>query len=94
MHIPYLEQPSATYEHLRRARTVKMYKVGVQGDSGKHMVRPMQQWFRDLMSPIFLKLFANPKASKWMYSYRVDWETPVVLTQDPASTTTREIRSR
>jgi 2-polyprenyl-6-methoxyphenol hydroxylase-like FAD-dependent oxidoreductase len=92
--IPNLEQAFATYEQLRRARTVKMYKVGVQGDSGKHMVRPMQQWFRDLMSPIFLKLFANPKASNWMYSYRVDWDTPVVLTQDPASTGTREIRSQ
>ena len=26
------EEAFATYEHLRRARTVKMYKVGVQGD--------------------------------------------------------------
>ena len=75
--IPDVEQAFATYEHLRRPRTVKMYQVGVQGDSGKHMVRPMQQWFRDLVSPIFLKLFASPKASNWMYSYRVDWDTPI-----------------
>lgn len=77
--IPDVERAFATYEHLRRARTVKMYQVGVQGDSGKHMVRPMQQWFRDLMSPIFLKLFASPKASNWMYSYRVDWDTPITM---------------
>ncbi len=75
--IPDLEQTLATYEHLRRERAIKMYKVGVQGDSGKHMVRPIQQWFRDLLSPIFLKLFASPKASNWMYSYRVDRDTPI-----------------
>jgi 2-polyprenyl-6-methoxyphenol hydroxylase-like FAD-dependent oxidoreductase len=75
--IPDLEQAFVTYEHLRRERTTKMFEVGERGDSGKHIIRPMQQWFRDLTTPIFLKLFANPKASDWMYSYRVDWDTPV-----------------
>jgi 2-polyprenyl-6-methoxyphenol hydroxylase-like FAD-dependent oxidoreductase len=82
--IPDLEQAFATYEQLRRERTVKMYEVGERGDSGKHMMKPMQQWFRDLTTPIFLKLFANPKASDWMYSYRVDWDAPVTA-QTPAS---------
>jgi hypothetical protein len=44
----------------------------------------MQQWFRDLTTPIFLKLFANPKASDWVYSYRVDWDEPI-RTSAPAS---------
>ncbi|MEO8956049.1 MAG: FAD-dependent monooxygenase [Ktedonobacteraceae bacterium] len=87
--IPDLEQALVTYEHLRRERAIKMYKVGVQGDSGKHMVRPMQQWFRDLVSPLFLKLFASPKASDWMYSYRVDWDTPITA-HTPASIESRE----
>jgi 2-polyprenyl-6-methoxyphenol hydroxylase-like FAD-dependent oxidoreductase len=76
-YIPDLEQAFATYEHLRRERTVKVFDVGQRGDSGKHVVRPMQQWFRDVTTPVFLKLFANPKASDWMYSYRVDWETKI-----------------
>ncbi len=75
--IPKLEQAFATYEHLRRERTAKIYQLGVNGDRGKHMVRPMQVWFRDLTAPIFLKLFANEKASSWIYSYRVDWEMKV-----------------
>ena len=75
--IPDVKQAFATYEHLRRERTVKMYEVGERGDSGKYVTQPMKQWFRDLMTPIFLKLFANPKASDWMYSYRVDWNTKV-----------------
>ena len=75
--IPDMEQAFVTYEHLRRERTVKMYEVGERGDSGKYVTQPIQQWFRDIMTPIFLKLFANPKASDWMYSYRVNWNTKV-----------------
>lgn len=72
---PDLEQAFTSFEHQRRERTSKMYEVGERGDSGKHIVNPMKQWFRDLTTPIFLKLFANPKASDWMYSYRIDWGT-------------------
>jgi 2-polyprenyl-6-methoxyphenol hydroxylase-like FAD-dependent oxidoreductase len=75
--IPDLEQAFTSYEHLRRERTTKMFEVGEHGDSGKHETRPMQQWFRDLLTPIFLKLFANPKASDWMYSYRINWDEKV-----------------
>jgi 2-polyprenyl-6-methoxyphenol hydroxylase-like FAD-dependent oxidoreductase len=75
--IPNLDQAFTTYEHFRRERTTKMFEVGKNGDSGKYAIRPMQQWFRDLTTPIFLKLFANPKASDWMFSYRVNWDTKV-----------------
>lgn len=75
--IPDLEHAFATYEHLRRERTTKMFEVGAKGDAGKHETRPTQQWFRDLLTPIFLKLFANPKASDWMYSYRINWDEKV-----------------
>jgi len=26
--------------------------------------------------PLFLKLFANPAALDWVYSYQVDWDEP------------------
>jgi 2-polyprenyl-6-methoxyphenol hydroxylase-like FAD-dependent oxidoreductase len=72
-----LEQAGLIYEQLRRERTGKMYEVGERGDAGKYVVEPLKQWFRDLTTPIFLKLFANPKASDWMYSYRLDWDEPI-----------------
>lgn len=75
--IPDLEQAFATYELLRRDRTRKMFDVGERGDSGKYVLEPMKQWFRDLTTPIFLKLFANPRASDWMYSYRIAWDTKI-----------------
>lgn len=91
--IPDLEQAFATYEHLRRARTIKMHAVGKQGDSGKHMIRPVQQWFRDLMTPIFLKLFANEKASAWIYSYRVDWDTKIATVAPVVSSGRETLKS-
>jgi 2-polyprenyl-6-methoxyphenol hydroxylase-like FAD-dependent oxidoreductase len=75
--IPELEHAFATYEQLRRERTEKVYEVGERGDSAKFLTSPLQRLYRDLTTPIFLKLFANPKASEWIYSYSVDWDTPV-----------------
>lgn len=75
--IPDLEQAFGTYEQLRRERTVKMFELGQRSDSGKFATGWLQQCFRNLTTPIFLKLFANPKASDWIYSYRVDWGAPM-----------------
>jgi 2-polyprenyl-6-methoxyphenol hydroxylase-like FAD-dependent oxidoreductase len=72
-----LEQAFEAYEHLRRERTEKMFDLGQRSDSGKFVTHPLQQWFRDVTTPVFLRLFANPKASDWIYSYRVDWDTPI-----------------
>lgn len=76
--IPDLEQAFAAYEQARRERTTKMFDLGQRGDSGKFVTGSARQWFRDLTTPIFLKLFANPKASNWIYSYQVDWDMPTV----------------
>jgi len=75
--IPDLESAFATYEHLRRERTTRIYQVGLNGDKGKHMVQPFQVWLRDLITPFMLKLFANEKASRWVYSYQIDWDEKV-----------------
>lgn len=79
--IPDLERAFTTFEHLRRQRTEKMYEVGERGDSGKHVIQPVKQWFRDLTTPIFLNLFANEKASAWMYDYRVNWNERVTASE-------------
>ncbi len=83
--IPDVEQAFGTFEQLRRERTAKMFELGQRSDSGKFVTRPMQQWFRDLTTPIFLKLFANPKASDWIYSYKVNWGEPVSVQADGSS---------
>jgi len=67
----------ATYEHLRRARVEHVVKYGRSTGQAKIMTHPIQVWFRDRLAPFFLKLFANPKALDWVYSYQVDWNAPV-----------------
>ena len=42
----------------------------------KVLTNPIQVAFRDRLMPSFLKLFANPAALDWVYSYRVDWDEP------------------
>ena len=41
------------------------------------MTHPIQVWFRDRLTPFFLKHFANPAALDWVYSYQTDWDEPV-----------------
>ena len=73
----------ATYERLRRARVEHMVKYGRSLGQAKIMTNPIQVWFRDLLMPFFLKHFANPAALDWVYSYKVDWDTPAEGTPDP-----------
>ena len=75
--IPDLSQAFATYEQLRRARVERMVKHGRNAGQGKVITNPIAVWFRDLLTPFFLKLFANPAALDWVYSYTVDWEEKV-----------------
>jgi 2-polyprenyl-6-methoxyphenol hydroxylase-like FAD-dependent oxidoreductase len=72
-----LSQAFATYERLRRERVERMVRYGRSAGQGKVMTNAIQVWFRDLLTPFFLKLFANPAALDWGYSYKVDWDEPV-----------------
>jgi 2-polyprenyl-6-methoxyphenol hydroxylase-like FAD-dependent oxidoreductase len=75
--IPRLEQAFATFEGMRRARVERTVKWARSLGGLKSASNPIQVWFRDLMLPILLKLFANPTALDWIYGYNVDWETPL-----------------
>jgi hypothetical protein len=57
-----------------------MVKHGRNAGQGKVITNPIAVWFRDLLTPFFLKLFANPAALDWVYSYTVDWEEKVQAT--------------
>lgn len=72
-----LPQAFATYERLRRARVERMVQYGRSLSRQKVLTNPIQVEFRDRLMPIFLKLFANPAALEWIYSYQVDWDEPV-----------------
>jgi 2-polyprenyl-6-methoxyphenol hydroxylase-like FAD-dependent oxidoreductase len=78
--IPDLSQAFANYEQLRRARVERMVKHGRNAGQGKVITNPIAVSFRDLLTPFFLKLFANPAALDWVYSYKVNWDEKVHAT--------------
>jgi 2-polyprenyl-6-methoxyphenol hydroxylase-like FAD-dependent oxidoreductase len=67
----------ATYERLRRERVERMVRHGRNVGQAKVMTHPIQVWLRDMSMPLIFKLFANPAALDWIYSYQVDWDEPV-----------------
>ncbi len=78
--IPELEQAFATYERLRRERVERMVQYAHSLGSWRAMTNPIQVWFWELLMPFFLKRSANPTATDWVYSFKVDWDAPVEAT--------------
>jgi 2-polyprenyl-6-methoxyphenol hydroxylase-like FAD-dependent oxidoreductase len=75
--IPEVEQAFATYERLRRERVERVVQYGRSLGSWRVMTNPIQVWFWELLMPFFLKRSANPNATDWVYSFKVDWDAPV-----------------
>jgi 2-polyprenyl-6-methoxyphenol hydroxylase-like FAD-dependent oxidoreductase len=82
--IPEWEQAFATYERLRRERVERVVQYARSLGSWRVMTNAIQVWFWELLMPLFLKRSVNPTALDWLYSYQVDWETPVEGTADPS----------
>jgi FAD-dependent urate hydroxylase len=76
--LPVLEDAFAAYERLRRERAERVVKFARARGNNKAVSNPIARWFRDLLTPVFLKAFANSSSFGWFYSYSVDWETPVM----------------
>lgn len=70
-------QAFATYERLRRTRVERAVQYGRRLGQSKVITNPIQVRMRDLMTPFFLKHFANPAALDWVYSYHVNWDERV-----------------
>ena len=66
----------ATYERLRRTRVERVVAYSARVGQTKS-VGAVGRWFRDLLMPLALKLFANPNAQAWLYAYHIDWSERV-----------------
>jgi FAD-dependent urate hydroxylase len=66
----------ATYERLRRPRVEKVVAYSKTLSNSK-TAGPVARVFRDLMMPVALKLFANPKSHAWLYTHHIDWTEKV-----------------
>ncbi|MEJ3746856.1 FAD-dependent monooxygenase [Actinomycetes bacterium KLBMP 9797] len=61
-----------TYEQLRRPRVEKVVAYSKTLSNSK-TAGPVARVFRDLMMPVALRLFANPKSHAWIYGHHIDW---------------------
>jgi 2-polyprenyl-6-methoxyphenol hydroxylase-like FAD-dependent oxidoreductase len=71
---PSVSDAFATYEGLRRQRVERIVATGARGSSAK-APGPVGRVLRDLMVPIFLRVFANERAMRWIFDYQVELET-------------------
>lgn len=69
-------QALALYEQIRRSRVERAVawsaRVGKTKTPG-----PVGRWLRDLLMPVGLRLFANPKAQAWLYAQHIAWDEHV-----------------
>jgi 2-polyprenyl-6-methoxyphenol hydroxylase-like FAD-dependent oxidoreductase len=85
--LPERELALPTYERLRRERVERVVQYGHSLGSWRPMTSPIQGWFWERLTPLFLKRSANPTALDWLYSYQVDWNAQAAVTV-PASVRT------
>jgi 2-polyprenyl-6-methoxyphenol hydroxylase-like FAD-dependent oxidoreductase len=75
---PDINAAYTAYERLRRPRVEKVVAYSKTLSNSK-TAGPVARILRDLMMPVALKLFANPKTHAWMYTHHIDWNERVVL---------------
>ncbi|NVB85646.1 MAG: FAD-dependent monooxygenase [Kofleriaceae bacterium] len=63
----------ARYENARRARVERVVRYSNR-IGGTKIAGPVGRWFRDLLMPAALKLFASGKSHAWLYRHHIDWE--------------------
>jgi FAD-dependent urate hydroxylase len=68
---PNLDQATATYEQLRRARAEKVVAFARRQGNGKAAPNQFARRMRDLFLPVALRLLDNSRQLDWLYGYRV-----------------------
>ncbi len=75
-----LDEPAAAfarYEALRRPRAEKIVAVGRKRGEYKALKSRAAVWFRDLVMPVALRVFARESAMSWLFDYTIPWDERV-----------------
>lgn len=73
--LPTLETAFATFQSLRQDRVKKIVREARKVGDNKTAPNKIQQFFRDLLLPFFVKIEA--KKMDWVYSYKVVWNEKI-----------------
>jgi 2-polyprenyl-6-methoxyphenol hydroxylase-like FAD-dependent oxidoreductase len=66
------EQAFVAYERARRQRVERVVRYSRRVGSSK-VAGPVMRFFRDLIMPLGLRLYANSNAHAWLYRYHLEW---------------------
>lgn len=66
----------AAYERIRRERVERVVRYSARVGSTK-VPGAIGRFFRDLMMPIALRLFASSSAHAWLYRHHIEWNEAV-----------------
>ncbi len=66
----------ASYQGLRADRVKKIHASAKRVNNSK-AAGPVGRVFRDLLTPVFLKVMASPKSLQWLHGHHIDFEAPV-----------------
>jgi 2-polyprenyl-6-methoxyphenol hydroxylase-like FAD-dependent oxidoreductase len=70
-----LETAFKLFEKLRQDRVKKIVASARKVGDNKTVPNKFQQFFRDLLLPVFVKMEA--KKMNWVFSYKVDWHKKI-----------------
>jgi 2-polyprenyl-6-methoxyphenol hydroxylase-like FAD-dependent oxidoreductase len=71
----------AAYQRLRQPRAERMVGYAQQINKRKRIsTNPLAVRMRDAVVPLFLRKAASDTTNRWIYDYRIDWNTPADTT--------------
>ena len=81
--VPGIESAFTAFERIRRRRVERIVAQGARSSSSK-AAGPVARVLRDLLLPFVFRHVVTEKSVAWMYDYHIDWNSPVVLTEQSA----------
>ncbi|HUS14506.1 MAG TPA: NAD(P)/FAD-dependent oxidoreductase [Chloroflexia bacterium] len=75
--IPGRDAAFAAYERLRKPRVEKLVAGARRTGNSKAISHPVGIFLRDLLMPVFVRLFSRSAQLEWIHSYHVDWNARV-----------------
>lgn len=75
--LPTLETAFEKFQSMRQERVQKIIRGARKVGDSKTAPNKIQQWFRDMLLPVFVKQQA--RKLDWVYSYKVNWNDKIVL---------------
>jgi 2-polyprenyl-6-methoxyphenol hydroxylase-like FAD-dependent oxidoreductase len=86
--LPGVQNAFTAFERIRRGRVERIVAQGARSSSSK-AAGPVGRVLRDFLLPLVFRHVVTEKSMAWMYDYHIDWNSPVALNEQSASSRPR-----